>query len=187
MSSTRSRRIAAALTSALALLAAALVASSSASATAIKSPGGGESFNIRPGDTFRVGYVFTIPGNHGPVTVTWTDPQATVWFTCPGGGSGSFSIDMPDYTTVVSDSAWYPTGDQHSDLAYQGSVSAPDGCGGGQVMHQQHIAIFTADVTSSPAAKKVNYRFHDVDNNASGSWSSTESVITGPGSGDNGS
>jgi hypothetical protein len=166
----------------LSLLAAAFVVAlpSSGSATPIKPPGGGESFNIRPGDSFRVGYDFTIPGNKSPVTVTWSNPQAVVSFTCPGGGSGSFTIPMPNYSVTVSDSAWYPSGDQHSALVYQGSITAPDGCGGGQVMKQQKIATFTADVTSSPSGVKVSYRFHDVDNNASGSWSSTQSVVTTP-------
>jgi hypothetical protein len=166
----------------LSLLAAAVVVAlpSSGSATPIKPPGGGESFNIHPGDSFRVGYDFTIPGNKAPVTVTWTNPQAVVNFTCSDGGSGSFTIPMPSFTVTVSDSAWYPSGDQHSALVYQGSITAPDGCGGGQVMKQQKIATFTADVTSSPSGVKVSYRFHDVDNNASGSWSSTQSVVTSP-------
>lgn len=150
------------------------------SATAITAPGGGESFNIQPGDSFRVGYDFTIPGNNQSVTVTWTNPKATVNFTCPGGSSGSFTIPMPDYTATVINSQWYPSGDQHSSLVYQGSVTAPDGCGNGAVMHQSKIAVFTADVTSTPPGIKVNYRFHDADNNASGSWSSTNSVVTSP-------
>jgi uncharacterized repeat protein (TIGR01451 family) len=167
-----------ALTVAVGAVGLALTVAGPASATPITSPGGGESFNIHPGDSFKVGYDFTIPGNNESVTVTWTNPKAVVNFTCPGGSSGSFTIPMPDYTVTVSDSQWYPSGDQHSSLVYQGSVTAPDGCGNGTVMHQNKIAVFTADVTSTPPGVKLNYRFHDADNNASGSWSSTNSVVT---------
>ena len=151
-----------------------------AAATSLTPPGGGESFNIHPGDSFRVGYDFTIPGNNQPVTVKFANLKAVVNFTCATGASGSFTIPMPNYVATVSDSQWYPSGDQHSSLVYQGSVTAPNGCGNGQAMHQNHIAVFTGDVTSSPSGVNLHYRFHDVDNNASGSWSSTESVTTSP-------
>lgn len=163
-----------------AALAAALGGGAVASATPITSPGGGESFNISPGDSFRVGYDFKVSGSHGPIVVRWTDPKAVVNFTCDNGSTGSFTIPMPDYTTTLTDSDWVPSGDQHSPLVYQGSISAPDGCGDGSKMHQKKIATFTADVTSDPAGAKISYRFHDVNNDASGSWSSTESVTGGP-------
>jgi len=157
-----------------------LAAASPAGATSITPPGGGESFNIHPGDSFRVGYDFTIPGNNRSVTVRWSHPKAVVNFTCSNGGSGSFTIAMPSATITAFDSQWYPSGDQHSPLVYQGSVTAPDGCGNGGQMHQNHIATFSADVSSNPSGVSLHYRFHDVDNNASGSWSSTESVVTSP-------
>jgi hypothetical protein len=176
-SARRSVTVAVAAVAAVALV---LAVAGSASATAITAPGGGESFVIHPGDSFRVGYDFTIPGNSQSVTVVWANPKAVVNFTCPDGSSGSFTIPMPDYLVTVSNSQWYPSGDQHSSLVYQGSVAAPDGCGNGAVMRQNKIAVFSADVTSTPPGIKVNYRFHDADNNASGSWSSTNSVVTSP-------
>jgi len=151
-----------------------------AMATQITSPGGGESFDIHPGDSFRVGYDFTIPGNNDAVAVAWSNPRAVVNYTCPDGSAGAFAISMPNYKVTVSDGQWYPSGDQHSPLVFQGSLTAPDGCGGGATMHQNHIAVFTADVTSDPSNVSLHYRFHDVDNNASGSWSSTNSVTTSP-------
>ena len=159
----------------------ALAGATPAFATPITSPGGGESFPIRPGDTVQAGYDFTIPGNNQSVTVKVTHPQAVVNFSCQGGGSGSFLIAMPDATSSVTGSQWYPSGDQHSSLVYQGSVTAPNGCGDGSQMHMDHQATFTADVSSNPGGVKVNYRFHNSDK-TSGSWSSTNSVTSsGPG------
>ncbi len=158
------------------VIAAAAVASP-AWATEIASPGGGETLKVMPGDTVLAGYDFTIAGNSTAVTVKWSHPTAVFNFTCANGRSGSFTIAMPDYTVTVSDSKWYPTGDQHNALAYQGSIVAPDGCGDGTLMKMRSQGIFTADASSSPAGRKVNYRFHN-SNNTSGSWSSTKSVIT---------
>ena len=154
------------------------VGAQAAGATALTSPGGGESFKIHPGDSFKVGYDFTVPGNHKSVAVQFRHLKATVHFTCPNGSDGSFVVTMPDYTVTVSDSRWYPSGDQHSSLVYQGAVTAPSACGKGVVMHQKKIAAFTGDVYSQPSGVKLNYRFHDVDNSASGSWSATDSVVT---------
>src|SRR5579875_2413164 len=165
----------------IALFAAAIASlglAAGADATPITPPTGGESFDIHPGDSFQVGYDFTIPGNSSPVTVQFTALKATVNFSCPGGSTGSFVIPMPDYTVTVSDGNWYPSGDQQDPSVWQGSITAPDGCGNGQTMHQNGIAVFTGNVFSSPAGVQLHYRFHDRDGNASGSWSSTDSVTT---------
>src|SRR6185312_10116453 len=90
-----------AVTVAVAAVGLVLAVAGPVSATAITAPGGGESFAIHPGDSFRVGYDFTIPGNNQSVTVTWANPKAVVNFTCPGGSSGSFTIPMPDYVLTV--------------------------------------------------------------------------------------
>ena len=47
--------------------------------------------------------------------------------------------------SVTSDQ-WYPSGDQHSPLVYQGSVTVPDLCGGGQLRLDQG-GTFTASVS----------------------------------------
>jgi hypothetical protein len=52
---------------------------------------------------------------------------------------------MPTTTYTVTDAAWYPSGDQHSALVYQGSVSVPNVCGGGQVRLNKG-GTFTAGV-----------------------------------------
>jgi hypothetical protein len=53
---------------------------------------------------------------------------------------------MPTTTFTISDSAWHPSGDQHSPLVYQGSVSVPDVCAGGQVRLDKG-GTFTASIT----------------------------------------
>src|SRR5262245_12478333 len=88
----------------LAGLAMLAVAAPAAHATPITSPGGGEKFNIHPGDKFDVGYDFTISGNSGAVTVNWTNPKAVVNFTCSNGTSGSFTVPMPNATYTTSGS-----------------------------------------------------------------------------------
>ena len=55
---------------------------------------------------------------------------------------------MPDATYTAPDSQWYPSGDQHSSLVYQGSISAPNLCGGGKLRLDKGGA-FSAFVTIS--------------------------------------
>jgi hypothetical protein len=42
-------------------------------------------------------------------------------------------VSIPTATYTVSDSKWYPSGDQRSSLVYQGSAATPDACNGGLV------------------------------------------------------
>lgn len=44
---------------------------------------------------------------------------------------------MPTQTYAVTNDQWYPSGDQHSPLVYQGSITVPDLCGGGQLRLNQ--------------------------------------------------
>jgi hypothetical protein len=55
---------------------------------------------------------------------------------------------MPDQTYVVTNSQWYPSGDQKSPLVYQGSSPAPDLCGGGQLRLNKG-GTFTADISAT--------------------------------------
>ena len=50
-----------------------------------------------------------------------------------GPSQSTLTVPMSTTTTTVKDSAWYPSGDQHNPLVYQGSVTVPNVCGGGQV------------------------------------------------------
>ena len=91
---------------------------------------------VAPGTTLKVGYDFTIPGNSSSLFVTVTNPQVVFVVHCVSGAppsSNTLTVGMPNQTYNVTNSAWYPSGDQHSPLVYQGSVSVPDLCAGGQV------------------------------------------------------
>jgi len=89
---------------------------------------------VSPGDTLEAGYDFKVNGPASSVSVT----NAQVLFTarCADGSTptqGSFAVPLPDQTYTISGGDWTPSGDQHSPLVYQGSISVPDLCHGGQV------------------------------------------------------
>jgi hypothetical protein len=68
---------------------------------------------------------------------------------CVSGATPSAStltVTMPTQTYAVTSDQWYPSGDQHSPLVYQGSVVVPDLCGGGQ-LRLDHGGTFTASVS----------------------------------------
>jgi hypothetical protein len=68
---------------------------------------------------------------------------------CVSGATPSaatFTVTMPTQTYAVTNDQWYPSGDQHSPLVYQGSITVPDLCGGGQLRLNQ-VGTFTASVS----------------------------------------
>ena len=106
---------------------------------------------VAPGATLKAGYDFTIPGDNNPVTVTFTNPKVT--FTnvkCASGATPSTStitVPMPTQSyTSTNGGNWYPSGDQSSSLVYQGSISVPDVCNGGNVSFQNG-GTFTATIS----------------------------------------
>jgi hypothetical protein len=106
---------------------------------------------VSPGTTLLAGYDFTIPGNSSPFKVVFTNPQVVFAARCVSGqtpSQGSFTVTMPTQTYSVTDQSWYPSGDQHSSLVYQGSISVPDLCSGGQVRLDKG-GTFTANVSLS--------------------------------------
>lgn len=91
---------------------------------------------IAPGATLMVGYDFTAPGNNSTFSVTVNNPKVVFIVRCVSGAAPSastFTVSMPTQTYTVTNSAWIPSGDQHSPLVYQGSIAAPDLCAGGQL------------------------------------------------------
>ena len=52
---------------------------------------------------------------------------------------------MPDQAYIVTSTAWYPSGDQHSLLVYEGSIAVPDLCGGG-ALRLNHGGTFSASI-----------------------------------------
>ena len=134
---------------------------------------------VAPGTALLAGYDFTIPGNHPEATVSFlagsVSFQAT-YASGPGEAIISVALDDASYTDAENSSAWYPSGDQHSALVYQGTTTIPDLCNGGLVRLQRG-GTFTATVASTDTSDKVNVRWHYSANGSSGSWSGTRSVL----------
>jgi RHS repeat-associated protein len=128
---------------------------------------------IHPGDPLRAGFDFTMPGSHPAATVSIYNASVSLLVKCSNGLTPALAIMLPaqTITDTASSSGWYPSGDQSSSLVYQGTLTAPDLCGGG-VMNDASGAIFTATFFSTDTTDKVNFRFHYSDN-TSGSWSVT--------------
>ena len=103
---------------------------------------------VSPGTTLKVGYDFTVPGNSASFSVTVSNPQVVFVVACVSGATPSastFTVAMPTQSYGVTNSQWYPSGDQSSPLVYQGSTAVPDLCGGGQLRLNQG-GTFTATV-----------------------------------------
>jgi len=104
---------------------------------------------VPPGTTLEAGYDLTVPGNNQVLTIAVANPQVVFTARCVSGrapSSPTITVAMPSQTYSVAGSGWYPSGDQHSPLVYQGSVTVPDLCGGGAVRLDKG-GTFTASVS----------------------------------------
>jgi hypothetical protein len=105
---------------------------------------------VYPGDTLRVGYDFTMPGQHPAATAVFMQTTVSFHALCasgPGGGLIVVNIGDASYTNPQNSSAWYPSGDQRAAAVYQGSATVPDLCSGGALTLRQG-ATFSATVGS---------------------------------------
>ena len=103
---------------------------------------------VSPGTRLEVGYDFTVPGNHASFSLTVSSPRVVFAVACLSGATPSaptFTVAMPSRAYRVTSDQWYPSGDQTSVLAYQGSIAVPDLCGGGQLRLDQG-GTFTASM-----------------------------------------
>jgi hypothetical protein len=123
---------------------------------------------VSPGTTLRAGYNFTVPGNHAAFSLTVSAPRVAFAVACASGvtpSANTFTVPMPAHAYPVTSApppappgqagakpgppsgngppGWYPSADQGSPLAYQGSIVVPDLCGGGQLRLDQG-GTFTA-------------------------------------------
>jgi hypothetical protein len=118
---------------------------------------------LSPGAILRAGYDFTIPGTHPEDTVQFTSANATFQPLCVSGGSSAGTLVMPLADTRITvpqnSTAWYPSGDQKDPSVYQGSISVPDLCGGGQIT-LKNGGTFTAILQASDTSQTVNVRWH---------------------------
>jgi hypothetical protein len=91
---------------------------------------------VSPGTTLKTGYDLTIPGNNSSLWVTTSDLAVVFAVRCVSGATptaSTLTVSMPPQAYYITNSQWYPSGDQSSPLVYQGSVAVPNLCGGGQL------------------------------------------------------
>ncbi len=128
---------------------------------------------VHSGDTLRAGFDFSIPGNHPADTVTFSNINVSMTVQCPDKTSVTLNVPMPNQTITdpAHDNDWLPSGNQSSNLVYQGSITVPPICGGA-TGHVPKGATFTAVLMGS-TNDSVHVRFHYSDA-TSGSWSGTQ-------------
>jgi hypothetical protein len=137
---------------------------------------------VSPGTVLMAGYDFTIPGSHPAITVDLVNAQVVFQAECVSGGDAGPIVVLlagGPITVPQNSSAWYPSGDQHSPLVYQGSVVVPDLCGGGLITLKQG-GTFSAVLLATDTTRSVHVRWHYSANGSSGSWSGTGSFRPGP-------
>jgi YVTN family beta-propeller protein len=101
---------------------------------------------VSPGETLSAGYDFTLPSNKAALTLAVRSVKVVFTVACVNKATPSqptFTVTMPDQSYSVTNSQWYPSGDQSSNLVYQGSTAVPNLCGGAQ-MSLQKGGTFTA-------------------------------------------
>jgi hypothetical protein len=87
---------------------------------------------LAPGTTMLAGYDFTVPGNKSSLFFTVSNAQVVFSLKCVSGATPSpstLTVTMPTQTYNVTNDQWYPSGDQHNPLVYQGSATVPYACG----------------------------------------------------------
>jgi hypothetical protein len=137
---------------------------------------------VSPGTVLMAGYDFTVPGTHPEETVQLVNPMVVFQAQCVGGGDAGpivvFLAGDP-ITIPQNSSAWFPSGDQHSPLVYQGSTVVPDLCAGGLVTLRKG-GTFAANLQATDTTHSVHVRWHYSANGSAGSWSGTGSFRPGP-------
>jgi hypothetical protein len=94
------------------------------------------SLKVNPGSSLKVGYDLSVPGNSSKVAFSVNSPSIVFTVACVSGrpSSSTFTATLPSQTYAFSDSGWYPSGSQSGSENYQGSVSVPNLCHGGQLL-----------------------------------------------------
>ena len=134
------------------------------------------SVRISNGDYVAAGYRFRIPGGHPETHVLIANASVVFQGRCSNGSSlntltihlrpgpvGGGSYDVPANSNAV-----FPTNDENSPGAFQGSVVA-NVCGGGNAkLDVSRGATFSGDVQADQTANKIQIAFHYRDPAAKG-------------------
>jgi hypothetical protein len=102
---------------------------------------------VAPGTTLTGGYDFTLPGNSSTLPLTVSNAKLVFAAKCVSGATPSastFTVTMPAQSYTVTNSQWYPSGDQSSSLVYQGSVQVPNLCPNNGELDLSQGATFSA-------------------------------------------
>jgi hypothetical protein len=120
------------------------------------------------------GYSFTIPGSHPATTLSFSGATISLPVRCTSNGppAGAIVVPLADAAFPVSanNSNWFPSGDQASPASFEGAVEVSTAdviarCGAGATTLFLNYggnfgAVFSADVSSSASAIKLNVRLH---------------------------
>lgn len=137
---------------------------------------------ISSGDTVEGGYELTLGGKHPAATVSLVNGTIQADIACQGGSSYTLTIPLAaqSYSIAAGDNSPQPSGNPHSPLVFQGSITAtpPAGassCVGGHTVHAYFSAnglsengdgnpggpgLLTTDVTDP-----LSLSFHLIDSN----------------------
>jgi hypothetical protein len=131
---------------------------------------------LTPGDIIDAGYVFTISGKHPAATVNVAGASVTLHVVCGDASTQDVLITLPpaSYPVAANYTGWTPAGKQSDAAVYQGSLAAPDVCGGG-TYKPKNGATFEAAITTDQNVK-INVKFHWRANGSSGGYSGTATV-----------
>jgi hypothetical protein len=147
--------------------------------------GANEAVTAMPGNLVYAGYDLEVSGSSQPSTVTVSNAYEELTVTCANHAiptQGFIIVHMPNATYSGPFNNWTPTGNQSTPLAFEGSVTMPDVCGGTQMDIGQPGSMMFAGQVASSGSQLISFRSHynNQGQTRSGSWSSTKSAIPYP-------
>jgi hypothetical protein len=111
-----------------------------------------------PGDWLSAGY--HLKQQVSGATVSAVGPSIVFTFQCPNGSpGGTFNLALPTRSYATTND-WVPVNSNVDPSTYQGALTVPDVCKGGQV--KVHAGTFTADIRSTNTSVQVTFGFHYV-------------------------
>jgi hypothetical protein len=117
---------------------------------------------IDPGDWVAAGYHFKVGGAAAGGDYSFPGAGVTLPVSCTSGGSATGSIVVPlrsgPWTVAAGNTSYVPWSDQGAPASYQGSVQAPDLCGG-KTMYSTS-ATFAADARATDTNDPISVQFH---------------------------
>ena len=127
----------------------------------------GDLKNILPGDWVNAGYDFKLKDGNHPLDIVTVTGSVSIAVKCSDGSTPAGSpivipLTKQSYTVAPGYTGWVPSGDQLSELNWQGAVKALDLCAGigTGAMRNQIGAVFTGTFSPNPSTHPIDIRFH---------------------------